>query len=386
MERRPKAIYMDCASTTPVDPRVRDEVLRYLDEEFGNAGSRTHDYGRRARTAVEHARDLVATVAGASRGDVIFTSGATESNNIAILGLARHGEEAARRHILATAIEHHAVLAPLAELARRGFEVQYLKPDPGGAVDPESVRRAVRQDTLLVSIMHVNNETGIVQPIEAITAMLDGSQAFLHVDAAQSFGKDIPPLRHPRIDLISASGHKIHGPKGVGALIARRRQGARPLLEPLMFGGGQERGWRPGTQSVHLIAGLGKAAELALEECDERRRRCLQFRTQLLAGLAPLRPVINGDPNRSVAHIVNFSIPGLDSETVIEAWQDLVAISNGAACTSQSYTCSHVLSAMDLPRSQQNGALRLSWCHLTPLPDFRSMITAVEDAERRHPL
>jgi cysteine desulfurase len=386
MEKRPAAIYMDCASTTPVDARVRDEVLRYLDEDFGNAGSRTHDYGSRARAAVEHARDLVAAVAGASRGDVVFTSGATESNNIAILGLARHGEQTGRRHIISTAIEHHAVLAPLAELGRRGFEVQHLMPDRGGAVDPEAVRRALRDDTLLVSIMHVNNETGIIQPIDEVASILGGSAAFFHVDAAQSFGKEIPTLRHLRIDLISVSGHKIQAPKGVGALIVRRRGGERPPLEPLMFGGGQERGWRPGTQPVHLIAGLGRASELALAECDERRRQCLELRRQLLEGLAPLRPVINGDPNRSVAHIVNLSIPGLDSETAMDAWQDIVAISNGAACTSQSYTCSHVLGAMDLPRSRQDGALRLSWCHLTPLPDFRSMIDAIEDAKRRHSL
>jgi cysteine desulfurase len=153
-----------------------------------------------------------------------------------------------------------------------------------------------------------------------------------------------------------------------------------------MFGGGQERGWRPGTQPVHLIAGLGRAAELALEECSERKRVCTEFRGRLLSGLEPLQPIINGDPTRSAPHIMNFAIPGLDSETVIEAWQDIVAISNGAACTSQSYTCSHVLSAMGLPRSQQDGALRLSWCHRTPLPDFRSMIDILEDARRRHSL
>ncbi|HEY2981253.1 MAG TPA: aminotransferase class V-fold PLP-dependent enzyme, partial [Anaerolineales bacterium] len=237
------AIYMDCAATTPLLPEVRDEVMQYLEEDFGNAGSRTHDYGRRARAAVERARDRVATVVDASRGDIVFTSGATESNNLAILGLARHGEATGRKHIVSTAIEHNAVLEPLAELERRGFQVEYLSPDAGGAIDAGTVRKAVRPDTLLVSVMHVNNETGVIQPIEEIASILNRSEAILHVDAAQGFGKELRGLRNTRINLISISGHKIHAPKGVGALVVRRRDGARPPLESLMYGGGQERGW-----------------------------------------------------------------------------------------------------------------------------------------------
>jgi cysteine desulfurase len=382
MDKGPAAIYMDCAATTPLDPRVRDEVLRYLDEDFGNAGSRTHDYGSRARSAVERGRDQVASVVQASRSEVVFTGGATESNNIAILGLASHGETTGRRHILSSAIEHHAVLAPLEELGRRGFEIEYLRPDAGGAIDPDALRRALRADTLLVSVMHVNNETGVIQPIEEVAAALGGSDVFLHVDAAQSYGREIAALRNPRIDLISISGHKIHAPKGIGALVGRRRGGKRPPLQPVMFGGGQERGWRPGTQPVHLIAGLGRAAQLALDEHEMRATRCLDFRRRLLDGLAPLGLVVNGDSRRAVPHIVNLAIPGIDSETALEAWHDLVAISNGAACTSQTYTCSHVLSAMDLPQWQQDGALRLSWCHFTPMPDVGSMIDAIEHAKR----
>jgi cysteine desulfurase len=373
---------MDCAATTPLIAEVRDEVMRYLDEDFGNAGSRTHDYGRRAHAAVERARDQVAAVAGASRGDIVFTSGATESNNLAILGLVRHAEATGRRHVVSTAIEHHAVLEPLAELKRRGFQVERIQADASGAVDIAQMQKAIRPDTLLVTIMHVNNETGIIQPVEEIAAALQSSPAILHVDGAQSFGRQITALRNPRIDLISASGHKIHAPKGIGALIVRRRAGARPPLESLMYGGGQERGWRPGTLPVPLIAGLGKAAELALNESDTRARRCREFRSRLLAGLAPLRPVINGDPDLCVPHIVNLSIPGLDAETTIEAWQDLVAISQGAACTSQAYTCSHVLSAMGLPNPQLDGAVRLSWCHFTPMPDLPAMVEAVERARR----
>jgi cysteine desulfurase len=372
------AVYLDCAATTPLEPRVRAEVLRYLDDDFGNAGSRTHDFGRRARSAVERARDQVAAVVAASRGDIVFTSGATESNNLAILGLARHGEATGHRHIVSTAIEHHAVLEPLAELERRGFEVTRLAPDSGGAVDADSVRRAVRPDTLLVSVMHVNNETGVVQPVEEIASHLQKSDAVFHVDAAQGFGKEISALRHQRIDLISVSGHKMHAPKGVGALVVRRRNGARPPLNALTHGGGQERGWRPGTLPVHLIAGLGKAAELALNESDIRAQTCRDFRDRLLEGLAPLHPVINGDLDRLIPHIVNLVIPGLDAETVIDAWQDLVAIAHGAACTSQTYTCSHVLSAMNLPIWRQDGALRLSWCHFTATPDLNAMVDAAD--------
>lgn len=377
-------VYLDCAATTPLDPRVREEVLRCLDEDFGNAGSRTHEYGRRARAAVERARDRVAAVVGASRGDVIFTSGATEANNLAILGLAPHAEAARRRHIVSTAIEHHAGLEPLAVLERRGFLVDRIAPGAGGRIRTADVMAAVRVDTGLVSVMHVNNETGVIQPIAEIADSLarPASGVVFHVDAAQGFGKDLTALRHPRIDLISLSGHKLCAPKGVGALVARRRDGRRPEIQPLMHGGGQERGWRPGTLAVPLIAGLGRAAELALQEHEAQVRHCRELRDRLLEGLATLEPVPNGDQSHVVANILNFSIPGLDAEALIEAWADLVAISQGAACTSQSYTCSHVLGAMAVPEWRQAGAVRLSWCHLTHAPDTGAMVAAARRAQR----
>jgi cysteine desulfurase len=369
--------YLDCAATTPIDPRVREEVLLYLDQEFGNAGSRTHDFGRRARNAVERARDCVAAVVSAARGDVFFTSGATESNNLAILGLCEHGRDAGRTHVITTRIEHHAVLEPVIELERRGFAVTWLDPTPGGWVEADDVREALRPETLLVSIMQANNETGVLQPVTAIADALRDHPAFFHVDAAQGFGKEVPALCDKRIDLISVSGHKIHAPKGVGALILRRREGDRPPVKPLLLGGGQERGLRPGTLPVHLIAGLGKAAELALAEWRMRDRCCRAFRERLLEGLAPLAPVIHGDGERSLANIVNLSIPGVDAETAMEAWSDLVAVSDGAACTSASYTCSHVLSAMGLPAERMEGALRFSWCHSSEMPDLAAMVEAL---------
>jgi cysteine desulfurase len=376
MIAQPMPVYLDCAATTPLDPRVREEVLHHLDEHFGNAGSRTHRRGQRARAAVERARDRVAAVIGASRGDVIFTSGATESNNLAILGLA--SANAGRRHIVSSALEHHAVLEPLGALRRRGFDVTLIAPGRGGFVEPHAVLDAIRPETLLVTLMHVNNETGVMQPVEEIADGVDGTDIYLHTDAAQSFARQLAPLRHPRIDLISISGHKIGGPQGVGALVARKRDGKRPPLQPLMFGGGQERGLRAGTVPVPLVAGLGLAAELAVAESAVRQTRCLAFRHALLAGLAPLDPVINGDPDRTVPYIVNLSFPGFEAETLIDAWTDLVEISNGAACTSQSYTCSHVLSAMALPEWRRDGAVRFSWTADSAAPDWSALIAAAE--------
>jgi cysteine desulfurase len=363
--------YLDCAATTPVDPRVADLIERFVREEYGNAGSRTHDFGVRARRAVEHAREQVARVVGATRGEVVFTSGATESNNIAILGMADHGIAVGRRHIVSTRIEHHAVLEPLRALRSRGFEVTLVDPTPGGWVAPDAVRRAVRDDTLLVSVMHVNNETGVIQPVGEIADALGDHPAFFHVDAAQSYSKLLQPLRRGRIDLISVSGHKVHAPKGIGALIARRRaNGERPPLAPLMYGGGQELGLRPGTLPVHLIVGLGLAAELAVREAEERASTNAQFRRFLLDGLAPLRPTLVGDQDRVVPHIVNLALPGVDAEDAIEALAGVVAISSGAACTTQSQTCSHVLAAMGVDAEQAAGALRFSWCHMTQSVDW----------------
>jgi cysteine desulfurase len=368
------SVYLDCAATTPVDPRVAAEVMRYVEIEYGNAGSRTHPFGARARRAVEQARDQAAAVVACTRGEVVFTSGATESNNLAILGLAEHGRRTGRRHIVSTMIEHNAVLEPLRHLESQGFEVTLVPPTRGGWVEPDAVRAAVRPDTLLVSVMQVNNETGVIQPIAEIADGLKGHDAYFHVDAAQGFGKEIAPLRHPRIDLVSVSGHKLFAPKGVGALITRRRNGERPPLSPLMFGGGQERGLRPGTLPVHLIVGLGRAAELAVAEVDTRAAANRAFRDRALAALRPLDPAITGDNDRTVPHILNLALPGIDADEAMEALADTIAISNGSACTSQSLSCSHVLGAMGLDPARAASALRLSWCHLTPEPDWPRVV------------
>lgn len=359
-------VYLDCNATTPLDPGVRAEVLRYLDEEYGNAGSRTHLYGQQAKVRVNEARSQVAGVVDAQADEVIFTSGATESNNLALLGLAAHGENRSLRHVVSTRIEHKGILEPLEELARHGFEVTLVPPTSGGWVDPDAVSAAVRPDTLLVSVMAANNETGVIQPITEIARVLDATEAYFHVDAAQVFGKAPSLLRDRRIDLISVSGHKIYGPKGVGALITRRRGYQRPPLRPLVYGGGQERGLRPGTLAVPLIAGLGTAAVLAARDHQVRTDRVNEIRLGALQAFEALAPQYNGDQSRTLVHTLNLSVPGVDSEAAMVALKDLVAISNGSACTSQSYEPSHVLMAMGLAEDTVKGALRLSWCHLTP--------------------
>jgi cysteine desulfurase len=377
-----RPVYLDCNATSPLDPTVRAEVLRYLDEEFGNAGSRTHGYGQAAKERVNQARSEVAAVVDAQPEEVVFTSGATESDNLALLGLLGHGIDSGRRHLVSTMIEHKAILEPLQEARSRGFEVTLVAPTSGGWVDPAALAAAVRPDTLLISVMSTNNETGVIQPLDDIIALLGDHPAFLHVDAAQSFGKVLEPLRDHRIDLISLSGHKLYAPKGIGALVARRRGYKRPPLTPLAFGGGQERGLRPGTQPVHLIAGLGTASATAVRDHQQRAAYCLELKRQLLDAFNALEPIINGDPERTIAHTVNFAIPGVDSEAAMVATKDLVAISNGSACTSQRYEPSHVLLAMAATEDAARGALRISWSHLTARVDWQPVVERI--AALRH--
>ena len=371
------AIYLDCNATTPIEPEVREAMLRYLTEDFGNAGSRTHAYGAAAKRALQHARDQVAELVGVQRDEVVFTSGATESDNLAILGLTAYGERENRRHILSSRLEHKAVLEPLEELARRGFEVEYLPADERGWISPDALAAALRADTLLVSLMHVNNETGVHQPLDRYCAELETSDAYFHVDAAQGFGKDIDGLTDPRIDLLSISGHKIYGPKGVGALVTRRRGFDAPPLQPLFFGGGQERGLRPGTTPVPLVVGLGEAAAVAGRDHEIRAARCAKQRTAMLEALLPLEPTINGDPEMCVPHTISLAFSGIDSEALMVMLRDHIAISNGSACTSHDYSPSHVLQAMGVPGDRIAETVRLSWCHLTEMVEWEAVADAV---------
>ena len=358
--------YLDFCATTPVDSRVSAVVRHYMETEFGNAGSRTHEYGITAARAVEEARSHVAAVCEAKPDEVIFTSGATEANNLALLGLAAHARSTGRLHALALAIEHKAVLEPLQALAdTHNVEVEFVPVTQRGWVDPADIAGRLRADTFVVSTMHANNETGVVQPLAEIADVLGDHPAYWHVDAAQTYAKT-GGLTHGRIDLISMSGHKLYGPMGVGALIARRRRYARPPLRPLMFGGGQERGLRPGTVPVPLVAGLGEACRLAAAEHHDRASACAAQRCKVAAAFEALDPVYNGDQQHALPHVMNLSIPGLDAEAAMMILRDLVAVSNGSACTSSTYEPSHVLTAMDLDPQRAAGALRISWSH-TPV-------------------
>lgn len=300
---------------------------------------------------------------GAQPEEVFFTSGATESNNLAILGLVEHGERTNRKHIISTAIEHKAVLEPLERMKQLGFEVDLAPVTPGGYVEPATIQRLLRPDTLLVSVMHANNETGILQPVEEIAALLRGSDTLFHTDAAQTFGKEVEALRRLKADMISVSSHKIYGPQGIGALLVRRRGSQKRSVQPLQFGGGQERGLRPGTVPVALAVGLGEATRLAALEWPTRRAAALRLREQLLRDLAGVDHHINGDPARCQPHVLNVSFEGLDSEAFMMATKHLIAVSNGSACTSASYKPSHVLTAMAMDDGRIDSAIRISFGH-----------------------
>lgn len=366
-------MYLDCNATSPLDPQVREVLVHYLTDEFGNEGSRTHEYGARAKQAVQRARDQVGAVVGVKRDEVIFTSGATESNNLAILGLREAGHATGRKHLITTAIEHKAVLEPFEALERDGFEVTRLAVGAGGYVEPDALKAALRDDTLLVSVMQANNETGVLQPLKELASALEGHPAYFHTDAAQGFGKELESLRDPRIDMISVSGHKVFAPKGVGALITRRRGYERVPLKPLVYGGGQERGLRPGTLPVALIVALGEAAELAVRDNSARLARCKAIREAALGAFSGLNFKLTGEQTRVMPHVLNVSFRGLDSEALIVALKDLIAISNGSACTSASYTPSHVLKAMGMSDDEANACVRISWCHMTPDLDWAAV-------------
>jgi cysteine desulfurase len=356
-----KPIYLDYSATAPMDPRVFEAMRPYFLTDVGNAGSRTHVYGRKARNAVDRARGQVAEVLGAKPEEIIFTSGATESDNIALLGLMRHALKTNRRHILASSIEHEAVLEPLGRLRDLGFEIELVPVTAGGYIEPDAVRERLRPDTLVVSIMHANNETGVLQPVVEVSRLLAESGVLFHTDAAQTFGKEVESLRQGCFDFVSMSGHKIQGPVGIGALYVRRRGSGRTPLEPIMLGGDQEMGRRPGTLPVALIVGFGRAAELAALEHQQRNDEAEKLKRAFLVQLQRVDLRINGDLTRAQPHVLNVSFPGVDSQALMLALRSEIAISNGAACTSSGHSASYVLKSMGLSEDLLASAVRLSW-------------------------
>ena len=359
------SIYLDCNATAPLEPEVVEKINHYLTIDFGNEGSHTHEFGSTAKKAVQEARDNIVSLVDASRNEIIFTSGATESNNIAILGLKEFGIKNNKKHIITSTIEHKAVLEPIEELRKLGFEIDVLPVDKSGKVNPENIKKKLKEETLLVSIMHVNNETGIIQPIEEICKVIENYDCFFHVDGAQGFGKELATLKNKRIDLISISGHKIYGPKGIGALITRLRNFNKPPLQPLFFGGGQESKLRPGTLPVHLIAGLGVAAKIAKRDIKKRKTKNKIIFDKIINLIKDLKGELNGDEKYLLGNCVNFSVPGVDAEAFMLTTKDLISISNGSACTSSTYEPSHVIEAMSNDKDILRGAVRISWCHLT---------------------
>lgn len=369
-------VYLDCNATSPIEPEVLELVMEWLARP-GNATSRTHSFGLNAQRAVKQARERIAGLIQCDPSEVVFTSGATEANNLALLGLVEEGERSNRKHVVTTAIEHKAVLEPVYRLQQRGFEITVVKPNEYGCVSAAAILEAIRPDTLIVSIMHANNETGVIQPLMDVAQGLEGHAALLHTDAAQSFGKEMAALQSSRIDLVSISGHKLYAPQGVGALIARRRHWRRPPLAPLMLGGGHEGGYRSGTLPVALIAGLGLAAELAGQHGQSRRVQNLAVRQKALAELSRIGAVYPCNDVECLPHVLSMRIPGLDSEASMLAAREYAAFSNGSACNSHSYESSHVLQAMGMVEPQISEVVRLSWSHLTPAVDWRGLANAL---------
>ena len=355
---RPKLpIYLDYQATTPVDPRVLARMLPYFSEKFGNPGSATHAFGRAAEDACERARGEVAALIGAEAREIVFTSGATEANNLAIKGLARFAGEG-RRHIVTLATEHKCVLESCQAMAAEGFRLSVLPVERSGLLDLARLKEAMTDETLLVSVMAVNNEIGVIQPLAEIGALCREHGVYFHTDAAQAAGKIPLDVEAMAIDLMSISGHKLYAPKGIGALYVRRRPRVR--LAPLMSGGGQERGLRSGTLPAALCVAFGAACVLSAAEMGAEAERLAALRERLRRGLAARLPglVVNGDLERRVAGNLNLAFPGVDAEELMVQLKD-VAVSSGSACTSAAIEPSYVLRALGLDEGLARASLRI---------------------------
>jgi cysteine desulfurase len=350
-------IYLDYSATTPVDPRVAEKMIPYLTELFGNPASRSHVFGWTADEAVENARAEVAALVNCDPKEIVWTSGATESDNLAIKGAANF-YSGKGKHLITMTTEHKAVIDPCRELERQGFEVTYLDPEPDGLLDIEKFKAAIRPDTIVVSIMLVNNEIGVIQDIETIGNLCREKGIVFHVDAAQATGKIEIDLEKLPVDLMSFSAHKTYGPKGIGALYVRRKPRVR--IEAQMHGGGHERGMRSGTLPVHQIVGMGEAFRIAREEMTLENARIRRLRDRLLAGLQDIEEVyVNGDLKQRVPHNLNISFNYVEGESLIMAVKD-IAVSSGSACTSASLEPSYVLRALGRSDELAHSSIRFS--------------------------
>lgn len=378
---RTTQIYLDNHSTTPLDPRVLAAMQPYLTSEFGNAASRSHGYGWRAEAAVEMAREQVAQMLGAEPKEIIFTSGATESNNLALQGLIRHHGQ--NRHIITNAIEHKCILEACKYLQTTGVEISVLPVDEFGLVDPEKVKAALRPNTILVSIMLANNEVGTINPIAAISKIVRDHGAFFHTDAAQAIGRMDVNVNAMGIDLLSLSAHKFYGPKGVGALYLRSRD-PKVEITALQFGGGHEQGLRSGTVNVAGVVGLGKAAELVRLEWQEESQKIAKLRDHLWAGLQKNLPGLsqNGHPTKRLANNLSISFPYIEGDS-LAANLKAIAVSTTSACLSQQSEISYVLQAMGLPLERQNAAVRFGLGRFTTAEEIEYTINVVTEQVQR---
>jgi cysteine desulfurase len=368
-------IYMDYSATTPVDPRVVDKMIPYLREQFGNPASRSHSYGWDAERAVEEARENVAALVNADPREIIWTSGATESDNLAIKGAA-HFYKSKGKHIITVKTEHKAVLDTTRELEREGFEVTYLDVKDDGLIDLDVFRAALRPDTILVSVMSVNNEIGVIQDIEAIGEITREKGIIFHVDAAQATGKIVIDLQKLKVDLMSFSAHKTYGPKGIGALYVRRKPRIR--IEAQMHGGGHERGMRSGTLATHQIVGMGEAFRIAREEMATENERIRMLRDRLLRGLQDMEETyVNGDMEKRVPHNLNISFNFVEGESLIMAVKD-VAVSSGSACTSASLEPSYVLRALGRNDELAHSSIRFTVGRFTTEQDVDYVINLLK--------
>ena len=370
--------YMDYSSTTPVDARVAKKMAKFLTMEgdFGNPASRSHFYGWQAEKAVDEARSQVADLVGADPREIVWTSGATESNNLAIKGIA-HFYEKRGKHIITLKTEHKAVLDTCRQLEREGFEVTYLDPLPNGLLDMDVFKKTIREDTILASIMHVNNEIGVIQDLQAIGEICRENKVFFHVDAAQSVGKLEINLESLPVDLMSFSAHKIYGPKGMGALYVSRKPRVR--LEAQMHGGGHERGMRSGTLATHQIVGIGEAFAIAKAEMKDEGIRVQKLRDRLLAGFSDMEEVVvNGDLDQRISGNLNISFNYVEGESLMMAISD-VAVSSGSACTSSSLEPSYVLRALGLTDELAHSSIRFSVGRYTTEKDVDDAITLVRE-------
>ncbi|MGB8517415.1 MAG: IscS subfamily cysteine desulfurase [Gallionella sp.] len=368
-------IYMDYSATTPIDPRVAAKMIPYLTEKFGNPASRSHHYGWEAEEAVELARAQVAALVNADPKEIVWTSGATESNNLAIKGAA-HFYQGKGKHIVTMRIEHKAVIDTVRELEREGFSATYLDPKPDGLLDLEVFKAALRPDTILVSIMLVNNEIGVIQDIAAIGEICREKGIIFHVDAAQATGKVGIDLQKLKVDLMSFSAHKTYGPKGIGALYVQRKPRVR--LEAQMHGGGHERGMRSGTLATHQIVGMGEAFRLAQAEMASENERVRMLRDRLLKGLMTMEEVhINGDMEQRVVHNLNLSFNFVEGESLIMAIKE-VAVSSGSACTSASLEPSYVLRALGRSDELAHSSIRFSVGRFTTVEEVDFVIDLLQ--------